>query len=148
MRLLATSALSLLASAALGVEPDEQLADPALEARARAISRDIRCVVCQSENIDDSNAPLARDLRLLVRARINEGDSDDEVVDFLVARYGDYVLLKPRFQKNTVILWAAPLIVAAAGALGGWFVLVAGRKRRDEPRPLTAEELEALRRFD
>lgn len=94
MRRLLVSVLALIYSAAGAVEPDELFDDPALEARARAISREIRCVVCQSESIDDSNAPLARDLRLLIRERIKSGDSDREVMEYLAARYGDYVLLK------------------------------------------------------
>ncbi len=148
LRLLAISAFVLASSAALAVEPDEVLADPALEARAREISRDIRCVVCQSENIDDSNAPLARDLRLLVRERLVAGDSDEAVVDYLVARYGDFVLLKPRVQKNTIFLWAAPIVAAAAGAIGLWSVLRAARSRKDKPKPLTADEVDALSRLD
>lgn len=147
MRLLAISALLLASSAAHAVQPDELLADPALEARARAISRDIRCVVCQSESIDDSNAPLARDLRLMVRERLVAGDSDDEVVDFLVARYGDYVLLKPRVQPNTILLWAAPLAAAAAGAFGLVAVMRNAKARKQKATPLTAEEIEALRRL-
>ncbi|MDZ7627975.1 MAG: cytochrome c-type biogenesis protein [Parvularculaceae bacterium] len=147
MRRLLISAAALAASEALAVEPDELLADPALEARARAISREIRCVVCQSESIDDSNAPLARDLRLLVRERINAGDGDEAVRDFLVARYGDYVLLKPRVQTNTLALWLAPM---AAGAVGGVAALLflRGRREREKPKPLTAEELDALAKLD
>lgn len=145
MRLLAISALLLASSSALAVQPDEILADPALEARARAISRNIRCVVCQSESIDDSNAPLARDLRLMVRERLVAGDSDDEVVDFLVTRYGDYVLLKPRVQPNTILLWAAPLAAAAAGAFGLVAVMRNAKAQKDKTKPLTAEEIEALR---
>ena len=147
MRLLAISALLVASSAALAVQPDETLADPALEARARSISRDIRCVVCQSESIDDSNAPLARDLRLMVRERLAAGDSDDEVVDFLAARYGDYVLLKPRVQPNTILLWAAPLAAAAAGAFGLVAVLRNAKAKKEKAKPLTAEEIEALRRL-
>jgi cytochrome c-type biogenesis protein CcmH len=147
MRLLAISALFLASSAALAVQPDELLADPALEARARAISREIRCVVCQSESIDDSNAPLARDLRLLVRERLVAGDSDAEVVDFLVARYGDYVLLKPRIQPNTIILWTAPLAAAVAAAFGLVVVMRNAKARRERAKPLTADEIEALRRL-
>jgi cytochrome c-type biogenesis protein CcmH len=147
-RLLAISALFLAASSAMAVEPDEQLADPALEARARDISRDIRCVVCQSENIDDSNAPLARDLRLLVRERLVAGDSDEAVVDYLVDRYGDFVLLKPRVQKNTIFLWAAPIAAAAAGAIGLWSVLRSAKSREDKPKPLTPEEADALNRLE
>jgi cytochrome c-type biogenesis protein CcmH len=123
MRRLAASAILLLASSALAIEPDEQLEDPALEARARAISREIRCVVCQSESVDDSSAPLARDLRLLIRERLAAGDSDDEVIAFLVERYGDFVLQKPRLKATTVLLWAAPALAAAAGAIALWRVI-------------------------
>lgn len=143
MRRLLISFLALAASAAAAVEPDEVLADPVLEARARALSREIRCVVCKSESIDDSNAPLARDLRLLIRERIGAGDSDREVTDFLVDRYGDYVLLKPRVQPNTAILWLAPVIVGLAAAAAAIVFL---RCKRDEARaaPLTAEEAAAI----
>lgn len=147
MRRLLISAMWLVATAALAVEPDEQLADAALEARAREISRDIRCVVCQSENIDDSAAPLARDLRLLVRERLVAGDTDEEVVDFLVARYGDYVLLKPRVKTSTVLLWGAPLIAAAAGAAGIW-VVIRVAKEQAPPRPLSDDEIRALLRLE
>jgi cytochrome c-type biogenesis protein CcmH len=140
--------LSLVSSSALAVQPDEQLADPALEARAREISREIRCVVCQSENIDDSNAPLARDLRLLVRERLVAGDSDKEVLDYLVVRYGDYVLLKPRLQTNTILLWAAPLLAAAAGAAGALLALRGAKRRRTPGTTPADEELDALKRLD
>ena len=110
--------LALLGSApAFAVQVDEILPDPALEARARAISHDLRCMVCQNQSIDDSEAPLARDLRLLVRERLKAGDSDGQVVDFMVARYGEFVLLKPRLSWHTAILWGAPLLVLVAGFL-------------------------------
>ena len=105
------------AAAAIAVQPDEQLADPALEARARDISAELRCLVCQNQSIDDSNAPLARDLRVLVRERLKAGDSDAAVRDFLVARYGDFILLKPRFTMSTLLLWVTPLVVLALGAI-------------------------------
>jgi len=114
-------ALSLLAAAApsYAVQPDEILSDPALEARARALSAGLRCLVCQNQSIDDSDAPLARDLRLLVRERLTTGDSDEAVTEFIVARYGEFVLLKPPFAWNTLILWLAPivLILGAAGVI-------------------------------
>ncbi len=114
--LLLVLALALLGASPLrAVQVDEILPDPALEARARTISHELRCMVCQNQSIDDSEAPLARDLRLLVRERLKAGDSDREVVDFLVARYGEFVLLKPRLAWHTAILWTAPLIVLAAG---------------------------------
>jgi len=113
----------LIALALLGLMPahavqvDEILPDPALEARARAISRDLRCMVCQNQSIDDSEAPLARDLRLLVRERLKAGATDGQVIDFMVARYGEFVLLKPRMSWHTVILWAASPMVLIAGLI-------------------------------
>src|SRR6202140_5295178 len=106
------------------VQVDEILPDPALEARARGISHDLRCMVCQHQSIDDSEAPLARDLRLLVRERLKAGDSDTEVVDFMVARYGEFVLLRPRVSWHTAILWGAPLTILILGLLAiGFSVL-------------------------
>src|SRR5579862_2617984 len=95
---------------ALAVQPDEILKDPALEARARVLSRELRCMVCQNQSIEDSEAPLARDLRILVRERLSKADSDPQVVDFLVARYGEFVLLKPRFEWHTALLWLTPAV--------------------------------------
>ena len=110
--------LMLLASPALAVQPDEMLSDPGLEARAREISRDLRCPVCQGEAIDDSNAPISRDLRLLVRERLVAGDSNDEAVDYIVARYGEFVLFNPRATGTGLILWlAGPAMLLAGGAL-------------------------------
>jgi cytochrome c-type biogenesis protein CcmH len=109
--------VALIAPAKLwAVEPGEMLSDPALEARARALSKDLRCMVCQNESIDDSGAPLAHDLRVLVRERIKAGDSDRQVLDFLVARYGEFVLLKPRLSWHTVALWGLPPAVLLLGA--------------------------------
>jgi cytochrome c-type biogenesis protein CcmH len=108
---------------ALAVEPDEVLDDPALEARARDISKELRCVVCQNQSIDDSRADIARDMRLLVRERLVAGDTDIQVVDHLVARYGDYVLLRPPFQTNTLALWIGPpLLAVVVVALGLLFI--------------------------
>ena len=108
----------LAATAAWAVQPDEILPDPALEARARSISEELRCLVCQNQSIDDSAAPLARDLRLIVRERLKAGDTDGAVRDYLVARYGDFVLLKPPFKLQTALLWTAPfLMLIAAGAV-------------------------------
>jgi cytochrome c-type biogenesis protein CcmH len=121
-------ALALAASPALAVQPDEILADAALEARARALSKELRCMVCQNQSIDDSDAPLARDLRVLVRERLEAGDSDQQVIDFLVARYGDFVLLKPRFTSHTALLWLMPAVVFVIGAL----VLFAVARRRSK----------------
>jgi cytochrome c-type biogenesis protein CcmH len=107
----------LPAPAARAVEPDEILSDPKLESRARKLSAELRCLVCQNQSIDDSNAPLARDLRLLVRERLKAGDDDKAVMDFIVARYGEFVLLKPTFGLNTVILWLAPLALLIGGVV-------------------------------
>src|SRR5512145_945056 len=117
--LLAIAFLWLSALPALAVQPDEVLSDPALEARARALSGELRCLVCQNQSIDDSNAPLARDLRILLRERIQAGDSDDEVKQFIVGRYGSFVLLKPPFGPATLLLWLTPaaLLAGAAGVL-------------------------------
>jgi cytochrome c-type biogenesis protein CcmH len=107
-------------SAAFAVQPDEIMADPVKESRARDLSRELRCMVCQNQSIDDSEAPLARDLRLLVRERIASGDSDAQVLDFLVARYGEFVLLKPRLNPHTWLLWLLPPLALAGGGLALW----------------------------
>jgi len=126
-------ALTLLTAprAALAVQPDEILTDPALEGRARALSKELRCMVCQNQSIDDSDAPLARDLRLLVRERLKDGDSDRQVIDFLVARYGEFVLLKPRLSLHTALLWFGPPALLCGGALALFFV--ARRRNRRGP---------------
>lgn len=111
---------------AFAVNPDEVLADPALEARARALSAQLRCMVCQNQSIDDSNAELAKDLRLLVRERLENGDSDEAVIDYVVSRYGEFVLLNPRFETKTLILWGAPLLLFLAGAS---VMLISARRR-------------------
>jgi cytochrome c-type biogenesis protein CcmH len=133
--------LALLAvQPAVAVQPDEILKDPALEVRARALSRELRCMVCQNQSIDDSDAPLARDLRLLVRERLTSGDSDAQVIDFLVARYGEFVLLKPRFEWHTAALWLTPAAALLAGAIA---MAVAIRRRRAAPGgavPLSDDE--------
>src|ERR1700704_1517894 len=103
---------------AFAVQPDEVLADAALEARARTLSRELRCMVCQNQSIDDSDAPLARDLRILVRERLVAGESNAQVLDFLVKRYGEFVLLQPRFTWRTALLWLAPFAILLAGAVG------------------------------
>src|SRR5262249_61134062 len=120
MRWLCLVMLSLaIVLPAIALQPDEVLSDAALEARARSLSRDLRCMVCQNQSIDDSDAPLARDLRILVRERLTAGDSDSQVVDFLVSRYGEFVLLKPRFSGHTLVLWAAPIVLLLGGGAAG-----------------------------
>jgi cytochrome c-type biogenesis protein CcmH len=135
-------ALMLLAMpAAYAVQPDEIMADPAKEARARDLSRELRCMVCQNQSIDDSDAPLARDLRLLVRERIAAGDSNSQVLDFLVARYGEFVLLKPRFERQTMLLWLMAPLLLIGGGLALWLqIRRRSRGGADVPAPLTPEE--------
>ncbi len=124
---------------ALAVNPDEILADPVLEERARNLSVNLRCMVCQNQSIDDSNAELARDLRVLVRERLQQGDTDEEVIDYVVSRYGEFVLLKPRFSLRTMLLWTAPALLLGIGGIV--LVLMArGRLRARAPAPLSAEE--------
>jgi cytochrome c-type biogenesis protein CcmH len=128
LMLLVALLVALLAPSTLrAVEPNEMLSDPTLEARARALSKELRCMVCQNESIDDSGAPLAHDLRVLVRDRIKSGDSDTQVLDFLVARYGEFVLLKPRLSWHTVALWGLPPTVLVIGAV---IILMDLRRRR------------------
>ncbi len=144
----AALAAFLLAGPAHAVNPDEMLKDPVLEERAREISKGLRCVVCQNQSIDDSDADLARDLRVLVRQRLKAGDSDEQVVQFVVARYGDYVLLKPPFKSSTYVLWFGPPVLAliAIAALIAFF-----RRRRPEAvearRGLTPEEERRLKKL-
>ena len=140
---------------AWAVQPDEVLPDPALEGRAREISKDLRCLVCQNQSIDDSNAPLARDLRVLVRDRLKAGDSNDQVLHYVTDRYGDYVLLRPPFKATTLFLWIGPFVVLAIGAVGT-AVYLRGRKGAavavgGDTAPLTEDErrrLDALLRKD
>jgi cytochrome c-type biogenesis protein CcmH len=140
---LALVAFGMPARAAIG--PDEMLADPALEARARELTKQLRCLVCQNQSIDDSNAPLARDLRLLVRERLKAGDSDAAVIAFVVARYGDFVLLRPPVKATTWLLWFGPAALLLAG---GVFVWLRARRRQAEPAvaaaPLDADEAKKL----
>jgi cytochrome c-type biogenesis protein CcmH len=143
MKLLAALFLLLLAAPALALDPDEVLADLALEARARAISADLRCLVCQNQSIDDSDADLARDLRLLVRERLVAGDTDAEVTKYIVDRYGEFVLLKPVLAPHTILLWtAAPLVLL----VGGIAVLIGMRRRGHAAgtAAMTEEEAAAL----
>ncbi len=120
--------------AAFAVQPSEVLADPALEARARALSAELRCMVCQNQSIDDSDAELAKDLRLLVRERLLAGDDDRAVIDYLVTRYGEFVLLKPRVSGQNLVLWGAPLALLSLGAIGFFFYI----RRKPEPLEITA----------
>ena len=139
---IALALLLLAADFAAAVEPGEMLKDPALEARARAISQEIRCLVCQNQSIDDSNADLAHDLRIIVRERLTAGNSDKQVKDYLVARYGDFVLLDPPLKTKTIILWAGP---AAVLLLGTAIIAVAARRRRAVvAAPLSEEERRRL----
>jgi cytochrome c-type biogenesis protein CcmH len=133
-----------LYGSAWAVQPDEILADPALEARARALSRELRCMVCQNQSIDDSDAPLARDLRLIVRERLKAGDTDAQILELLTSRYGEFVLLRPRFSWHNALLWFAPLIVLALGAAG---LVLALRRRAGaaDVAPLSPEEERRLR---
>jgi len=140
----ALAALLLLAGPADAVQPDEVLGNAALEKRARDISSGLRCMVCQNQSIDDSDAPLARDLRLLVRERLSAGDTDAQVRDYLVGRYGEFVLLKPVFGRHTALLWLAPALVLSLGGIGAYVAL----RRPAKPAPALDEEerkaLEAL----
>jgi cytochrome c-type biogenesis protein CcmH len=130
MRLLPALGLVLLTTPAFAVLPSEQLSDPKLEARARAISTELRCVVCQNQTIDDSDADLAHDLRVLLRQRLKAGDTDAQAIAFIANRYGDYVLLKPPFGAQTLLLWLGPLLALLAGGVGVGFYL---KRRCDSP---------------
>jgi len=126
------------------VQPDEMLKDSALESRARDLSRELRCMVCQNQSIDDSEAPLARDLRLLVRERLTKGDSDQQVLSFLVSRYGEFVLLRPPLEWHTLLLWGLPPAALAAGTIG---LFIMSRRRRSmaaEADPLSRDEEQRL----
>jgi cytochrome c-type biogenesis protein CcmH len=152
MRFLLVSALvviaiALPASPVLAVEPGEILDNPALEARARALTRELRCVVCQNQSIDDSDAPLAHDMRVLVRERITLGDSDDAVRNYIVARYGNFVLLKPPLQGDTLILWFAPALFLAAGFALVWLYFRAMARDAPAHKPLSVAEESALKRL-
>ena len=143
LRVLVVLALLFLgvARAAFAVEPDEMLPDPSLEARARALSAELRCMVCQNQSIDDSDADLAKDLRVLLRERIKAGDTDNEVRQFLVARYGDFILLKPRVKPETILLWATAPVVLIVGLALAFY---SRRRAGVEPKPLSGSEQAAL----
>ncbi|MEM6941395.1 MAG: cytochrome c-type biogenesis protein [Pseudomonadota bacterium] len=133
--------LALCAAPVFAVQPDEILDDPVLEERARGLSKGLRCLVCQNESIDESEATLARDLRLLVRERLVAGDSDDEVMDYIVARYGEFVLLSPTFSGANWLLWGAgPLMLLMAGGAGFAYLRARGRAEASTETPLSAEE--------
>jgi cytochrome c-type biogenesis protein CcmH len=147
MRRFAAIALALAtiaSSSSLAMQPEEMLKDPKLEARARELSRELRCMVCQNQSIDESEAPLARDLRLLVRERLTKGDTDQQVLDFLVVRYGEFVLLKPPLESRTIILWALPPVALLAGAVGLFFAVRRRRTVQSEPATLSIEERRRL----
>jgi cytochrome c-type biogenesis protein CcmH len=149
--ILALAAAIAFGSPAHAVQPDEILADPIKEARARELSKELRCMVCQNQSIDDSDAPLARDLRLLVRERVSAGDTDSQVIDFLVARYGEFVLLKPRFSPHTVLLWLLPPLALMGGGIALW--VYSNRRRRagasdeESALKLTPEEIARLEKL-
>lgn len=140
-RAVAAAAFAVLASVpALAVQPGEQLADPAQEARARELGAELRCMVCQNQSIDDSDAPLAKDLRLLVRERIKAGDSDGQILTFLTDRYGDFVLLRPRFRLETALLWLLAPAILLAGLVGYGVWIVRARRRALSEESLTEAE--------
>jgi len=145
LRALLTLGFLLVVAAAGAVQPDEVMKDPALEARARNLSAELRCLVCQNQSIDDSDAPLARDIRLLIRDRIGQGESNDVVRAFLVSRYGHFILLRPPFEPATVLLWLSGPLTLALGALGVYF---ARRRAPAPPPPLSADEERRLKEIE
>ncbi len=134
-------------SIAQAVEPDEKLADPALEARARGLTAELRCVVCQNQSVDDSDAPLAKDIRVLVRERITAGDTDQQVIDYIVARYGRFVLLRPPLSGDTVLLWFGPGLLLVIGLGLAYFYVRRLNRGPDAPQPLSAAEEDAVKRI-
>jgi cytochrome c-type biogenesis protein CcmH len=137
--------LTLLISPAVAVEPEEMLSDPALEARARDISAELRCLVCQNQSIDDSDAQLAKDLRLLVRERLVKGETDEQVMAYIVSRYGEFVLLKPPFNSSTYVLWYGPVIFVMIGVL---VVFVMFRRRQSPVAPAAVLNTDEKRRLE
>ena len=137
---LALVAAILSAGPALAVKPDEVLPDPALESRARTLSAELRCMVCQNQSIDDSDAELARDLRVLVRDRLKAGDTDAQVLDYVVSRYGEFVLLRPRFSLRNALLWGTPVLLLLAG---GMFIVFTARSRKVAPPAALSEDEQA-----
>lgn len=145
MRHLVIALFLVLPVMAFAVEPDEMLQDPVLEQRAREISKELRCVVCQNQDIDSSNAGVARDLRILVRERLVAGDSDEEVIAYIHARYGDYVLMRPPVNRSTLALWLAPFVLALVSLFVGWGVLSRSRRKIAATGLSDAEEAEIAR---
>jgi cytochrome c-type biogenesis protein CcmH len=145
LRALLALGFVLVAAVAGAVQPDEVMKDPALEARARTLSAELRCLVCQNQSIDDSDAPLARDIRLLIRDRIGQGESNEAVRAFLVSRYGNFILLKPPFELATLLLWLSGPLTLALGALGVYF---ARRRAPAPPPPLSADEERRLQEIE
>ncbi len=145
-RFLLTLSLLMAALPAYAVNPDEILDDPALEARAREISSHLRCLVCQNQSIDDSNAELAKDLRVLVRERLKAGETNEEVLDYVVSRYGEFVLLNPRFSAHTLLLWGMPVLLAVIG-VGGIAVFSLKRRKTSSGKALTEGEQAELERI-
>jgi cytochrome c-type biogenesis protein CcmH len=139
LRLLPLVFLTLIAGPALAVQPDEVMKDPALETRARALSSELRCLVCQNESIDDSEAPLARDIRVLIRERIGKGESNDAVRDYLVSRYGDFILLRPPFKPETLLLWLSPVLMLGLGVAAALYA----RRHAPSATPGLSDEEEA-----
>ena len=145
LRALLALGFLLVAAVAGAVQPDEVMKDPALEARARTLSAELRCLVCQNQSIDDSDAPLAGDIRKLIRERIGQGESNDAVRAFLVSRYGNFILLKPPLEPATVLLWLSGPLTLALGALG---VYLARRRAPPPPPPLSADEEKRLKEIE
>jgi len=139
--------LLCVSSIAHAVEPDEKLADPALEARARALTSELRCVVCQNQSVDDSDAPLAKDIRVLVRERIMAGDTDEEVIDYIVARYGRFVLLKPPLSGDTALLWFGPGVLLVLGLALAYFYVRRLNRAPLAPQPLSPAEEDRVKRI-
>jgi len=145
--IVAAAIVALTPAVALAVEPGERLADPVLEARARALSGELRCLVCQNQSIDDSNADLAHDLRVLIRERLTAGDSDSQVLQFMVRRYGDFILLKPPVKPDTYVLWFGPFAVLVLGPLGTALCLRRSRGAPQTLTPLTPDEQGRLKKL-
>lgn len=145
MRVLAFLLALLIAAPAFAVQPEEMLDDPAKEARAREISKELRCLVCRNESIDDSNASLARDLRLLVRERISAGDSNQETIDYIVDRYGEFVLLRPRMNAGNLVIWLAGPVLLILGGVAAWVFVRRQRRAPAAPAGLSPEEEARLR---